>query len=75
MLTLPEKDGGQHTSILYFKVDDIETVHKTLVERGVGFDGAPHLIAKLPAHDLWMAFFRDPDNNVMALMAEKTTAS
>jgi hypothetical protein len=28
------------------------------------------LIAKLPAHDLWMAEFRDSENNVLALMSE-----
>jgi hypothetical protein len=24
----------------------------------------------LPDHDLWMAFFRDPDRNLLALMSE-----
>ena len=30
----------------------------------------PHLLAKLPDHELWMAFFRDPDDNLLALMCE-----
>jgi methylmalonyl-CoA/ethylmalonyl-CoA epimerase len=28
------------------------------------------MIAKLPDHELWMAFFRDPDKNLIALMSE-----
>lgn len=42
-----------------------------LKDRGVPFDDAPHLIAKMPDHELWMAFFRDPDRNLLALMEEK----
>ncbi len=38
--------------------------------RGVEFVDEPHLIAKLPDHELWMAFFRDPDGNLMGLMSE-----
>jgi methylmalonyl-CoA/ethylmalonyl-CoA epimerase len=28
------------------------------------------MIAKMPDHELWMAFFRDPDKNLVALMSE-----
>ncbi len=27
-------------------------------------------MAKMPDHELWMAFFRDPDGNLLALMSE-----
>jgi methylmalonyl-CoA/ethylmalonyl-CoA epimerase len=27
-------------------------------------------VAKMPDHELWMAFFRDPDGNLLALMSE-----
>jgi methylmalonyl-CoA/ethylmalonyl-CoA epimerase len=36
----------------------------------VTFEAEPHLIAKLPDHELWMAFFRDPGRNLLALMGE-----
>jgi methylmalonyl-CoA/ethylmalonyl-CoA epimerase len=36
----------------------------------VKLEGKPHLIAKLPDHELWMAFFRDPEGNLLALMSE-----
>ena len=70
MLGTSEKPGDNYSSILYYKVGDIEKAHATLSERGVPFEGKPHLIAKMPDHDLWMAFFRDPDRNLLALMSE-----
>ena len=41
-----------------------------MAERGVKFGGAPHFIAKMPDHDLWLAEFEDPDGNPLALMCE-----
>ncbi len=70
MLTLPEKTNENFSSILYYKVDDIQKAFEALSSRGVAFEGKPHLIAKLQDHDLWMAFFRDPDRNMLALMSE-----
>lgn len=71
MLSLPEGEVQQTGSVLYFKVSDIQQVYSELRGRGVQFMDAPHLIAKLPDHELWMAFFRDPDGNPLALMAEQ----
>jgi len=28
-------------------------------------------LAKMPDHELWLAFFRDPSRNLLALMCEK----
>jgi methylmalonyl-CoA/ethylmalonyl-CoA epimerase len=44
--------------------------HQTLVARGVAFKADPHLVARLPDHELWMAFFDDSEGNTLALMAE-----
>lgn len=72
MLSRPETEGSQMFSgAIYFKVSDIQKSHGVLVSRGVRFEAAPHLIAKMPDHELWMAFFRDPDGNLLALMCEK----
>jgi methylmalonyl-CoA/ethylmalonyl-CoA epimerase len=71
MLTRPE--GGETTvgnSVLYFKVDDIQEESKGLVSRGVKLEKEPHVIARLPDHELWMTFFRDPDGSLLALMSE-----
>ena len=66
-----ENEFNHPGSILYFKVDDITAVHADLQSKGVDFLGAPHMIAKLPDHELWMAFFRDGEGNTLALMHEK----
>jgi methylmalonyl-CoA/ethylmalonyl-CoA epimerase len=71
MLAVPEKPELQnHRSVIYYKVDDIQEAHTALLARGVSFDEKPHLIARMPDHELWMAFFRDPDSNLLALMCE-----
>jgi len=70
MLDLPAKAQAGQGSVLYFKVADIQAAFATLKGRGVAFEGEPHLIARMPDHELWMAFFRDPDRNLLALMAE-----
>jgi len=58
-------------SCLYLRVDDIAAAHAELVARGVEFTGAPHLIYRHPdGMEEWMAFFKDPDGRVLALMSQ-----
>ena len=57
-------------TVLYLKVDDIRSAYAAMQSRGVAFVDAPHLIAPMPDHDLWMCFFRDPDHHLWGLMAE-----
>src|SRR5437588_3316631 len=69
MLAIPERPDLDHpSSILYFKVPDIEETHKALEARGVHFETKPMLVAPMPSYDLWLAEFRDSENNVLALM-------
>ncbi len=71
MLTRPETPEFDHpSSVLYFRVADILAAHEALSARGVAFRDAPHKIADMPDHELWMAFFEDTEGNVNALMAE-----
>lgn len=71
MLTIPERpEFDRPGSVLYFKVDDIQASRSTLFDRGVEFIDEPHLIARLPDHELWMTFFKDPSDNLLALMSE-----
>jgi methylmalonyl-CoA/ethylmalonyl-CoA epimerase len=75
MLAVPEKpELAQPSSVLYFKVSDIDAAFEGLSARGVLFEAKPHLVARLQTHDLWMAFFRDSENNLLSLMCEKTRA-
>ncbi|GJQ20281.1 MAG: glyoxalase [Bacteroidia bacterium] len=58
-------------SILYFAVSDITSVHSSLVARGATNERAPQLTAKMPDHELWTGFLRDPDGNLVGLMEER----
>ena len=72
-LFLVHHDGGETAgnSILYFRVPDIEAAHAGLTGRGVQFEGAPHLIHRHEdGTEEWMAFFKDPDGNLLALMSQ-----
>lgn len=70
LLSLPAKPEFDHaSSIIYFNVDDILLAHATLTERGVHFDEKPIFVADMGTYDLWLASFRDSENNLLALMS------
>jgi predicted enzyme related to lactoylglutathione lyase len=58
------------SSVIYFRCADIALAVRELEKRGVTFGSKPHVIAKMDDHDLWMAFFTDPDGHTLALMQE-----
>jgi DNA-binding CsgD family transcriptional regulator/catechol 2,3-dioxygenase-like lactoylglutathione lyase family enzyme len=71
-LFLSANDGPVgEPSVLYFRVDNIQSAYDDLRARGLDFETAPHLIHK---HDNgieeWMAFFPDPDGHLLAIMAQ-----
>jgi len=71
MLDVAEKPEFDHpSSILYFSVPDINAAHHQLLASQVRFEDEPHVIARMPDHDLWMTFFRDSEENLLALMSE-----
>jgi|SRR5689334_10908971 len=71
MLTVPERaELRQYSSIVYFKVDDLNAVYQNLLAQKVSFEDKPHLIARMPDHELWMTHFRDSENNLLSLMSE-----
>jgi methylmalonyl-CoA/ethylmalonyl-CoA epimerase len=71
MLSLPAKPEFDHpSSILYFKVDDIQEAARVLTERGVKFEEQPAFVANMGTYDLWIGAFRDSENNVLAMMSE-----
>src|SRR5438477_2298786 len=67
MLSKSETPGTLYSSIVYYRTDDISASAELLKQRGVSFESEPRMIAKMPDHELWMAFFRDPENNLLAL--------
>jgi methylmalonyl-CoA/ethylmalonyl-CoA epimerase len=74
MLSRPEAAGAaagqQFGSVIYYAVDDIQQAAGALQARGVSFEQLPHLVARLPHAELWMAFLRDPDRHLLAIMSE-----
>jgi methylmalonyl-CoA/ethylmalonyl-CoA epimerase len=75
MLSAAAQEGERQESVLYYKVDDLNSSYEALLGRGAKNESAPHLIARMPDHDLWMAFLRDPDNRLVGLMAEVKPAA
>lgn len=72
MLTTAERPQDDHlSSILYYFVENIEGVQNELESKGVHFTNTPHMIAKMPDHELWLSEFRDSEGNALALMEEK----
>jgi len=71
MVGIPSSPDLDHaSSIIYFKVKDIQEAHQTLVARGVQFGGQPFMVAQMPTYELWLAEFRDSEQNVLSLMSE-----
>jgi methylmalonyl-CoA/ethylmalonyl-CoA epimerase len=71
LMLSPAEGEAAGTSVLYYFVSDIDTAKAELAGKGVTFIGEPHMIAKMPDHELWLAEFRDSEGNVMALMEER----
>ena len=72
MLSTPQGAGQVGAnSVLYFRTSSIERAHATFVERGAVSERLPQLAAKMPDHELWLSFLRDPDGNLVGLMEEK----
>lgn len=66
-----ERVEVRNDSVLYFKVADILAVHDELRRRGVEFVGAPHRIhTHADGTEEWMAFFRDSEGGLLALMSQ-----
>ncbi|MGE3855802.1 MAG: VOC family protein [Dehalococcoidia bacterium] len=74
MLAEPEGEGASGGSVLYFRVDDVPAAAETLRQRGVAFEGDPHVVHRDERHELWMAFFRDSEGNLLALSGERPLA-
>lgn len=77
MISLPESPDHDHahaSSVIYYLVEDIQAAWAAVTARGAKpatlGTPEPHLIAKLPDHDLWMAFVEDSEGNLLGLMSE-----
>lgn len=72
MLVQGEPEAGeQGTSILYFRVSELEPALEGIADRGGELLRGAQRTATLADHELWMAFVRDSEGNTMALMEER----
>lgn len=71
MLDTPAYESGIRSSVLYFKTRDIRAGYEELKRKGVKLEGEPHIIHRTENYELWMSFFRDTAENILALMEEK----
>jgi len=63
---------AEGSGVVYFRVEEIQSAAAELTSRGVELERGPHLVAKMPDREIWMAFFCDPDGNRLALLSEKS---
>jgi methylmalonyl-CoA/ethylmalonyl-CoA epimerase len=71
MLSPAEGPGApREAGVVYYVVADLDATYQALSARGVTFLDLPHLVARLPDHELWMTFCRDSEQNLLALMSE-----
>ena len=72
MLSTPQGAGAVGAnSVIYFSVTDIVAAHATFVASGAASERVPQLAARMPDHELWIGFLRDPDGNLVGLMEER----
>jgi catechol 2,3-dioxygenase-like lactoylglutathione lyase family enzyme len=72
MLTTLQGDEADHnTSVIYYRIIEIEQVFDELKALQVGIERMPAMAAQMDDHELWIGFIRDPDNNLVGLMEEK----
>ncbi|MGG0670676.1 VOC family protein [Lederbergia citrisecunda] len=70
-ISLPEKEEFAHSSsVLYFHVEDIRLAYEEYKKKGIVFIDEPHMVAKMGQTETWMAFFKDTEDNMHALMSE-----
>lgn len=76
LVGVPEGNAASpRSSMIYFRVADIQSVHAGLSAKGVAFGTAPHAVHRAPTYELWLADFADPDGNPLALMCEVPVAT
>lgn len=70
-LGVPEEEEFRSRSVHYYRVSSVDDAYEELKGRGVEFRDRPHMVHSDDSHELWLAFFNDPDGNHLALMEER----
>jgi hypothetical protein len=70
-LGVPTDEVFVSKPILYFTVEDIDSGHAHLVERGVTIVSSPAVAHRDENGELWLTFFETPDGHINALLEER----
>ncbi|WP_185907809.1 VOC family protein [Psychrobacillus soli] len=71
LLSRPETKEFDHpSSVLYFKIDNLQAEVTRMRDNGAIFIDEPHMVAKMGDTETWMSFFKDTEGNTHALMSE-----
>jgi methylmalonyl-CoA/ethylmalonyl-CoA epimerase len=65
-----DRKFANHSSIIYYRVADIDATYRALEERGVAFNSEPHVIHRTDKYELRLCDFHDSEGNSLALMSE-----
>jgi len=69
-LSQVQAEAPLSTSVLYYRVGDIQDAAAALGARGARQLRVPEVAHRDDRHELWLAFFEDSEGNTFALMAE-----
>ena len=58
---------------VYFRTADMVAQCSALKERNASIHKEPHIIARMPDHDLWLMWVRDSEGNLLGIMEERKT--
>jgi predicted enzyme related to lactoylglutathione lyase len=75
LTTLQGPEQDHKTSVIYYKITNIEEIFEELKSLQVDIERVPGMAAKMEDHELWIGFIRDPDGNLVGLMEEKPLAT
>ena len=70
-LGVPEHEEFRSNTLIYYRVASTPEAYEELKGRGVEFTSEPHIVHRDGQHELWMAFFKDPDGNNLAIMEDR----
>jgi methylmalonyl-CoA/ethylmalonyl-CoA epimerase len=59
------------SSHVYFRSSDVAVLSSALKQKGVSIHQEPHIIARMPDHDLWLLWIRDSEGNLLGVMEER----
>ena len=70
-------EGSGHAAtgaFIYFRTPDVAAMFETCKQRKVTIHQEPHIIARMPDHELWLMWIKDSEGNLLGVMEERKIA-